>query len=424
MISGVQNKKKLETTQLRKDALEILEEGYKVIDTETVITEAVSVSGNTLLIQDKAFNLEDFDQIHLIGFGKSSCEAAAALERVLGGLLRSGIVIDVDIDPQVCEVVQTYRASHPTPTEKNVQIAQKVVDFSKTVTERDLVIVNISGGGSSLLCWPESERDQGVRLYESFLKAGGDITDLNIVRRHISGLKGGGLVEKLYPATIVGLIFSDVPGGDLSYVASGPTFYDETTVEDAKAILKKHDIKEEFDLTETPKDKMFFEKVHNIGLITNEIAFDAMRKKADELGYSSKLLSPKMYDFAEPTLKEFWDNTEPKSVSFGGGEIKLIVDKEGGSGGRNLYLANFALKNITNDDEIFIASASDGIDNSPVAGGIADMETLKKVKEKGLDLDEHLKNFNSQKLFEDTGDEIITGSTGANVADFMMYLKK
>ena len=149
-----------------------------------------------------------------------------------------------------------------------------------------------------------------------------------------------------------------------------------------------------------------------------------MRKKADELGYSSKLISPKMYKFADPTLDDFWNNTGEKSVSFGGGEIKLVVDKEGGSGGRNLYLANSALKRIKEEDEIFIASASDGIDNCSIAGGIADMETLRKIEEKGLDILEYLNNFDSKSLFEETGDAIVTGQTGANVADFMMYLKK
>lgn len=424
MIAGIQNRKELDITPLRKDALDILEEGYKAIDTEKVIFDAVSINDHTLVIQDQTFPLDEYDRIHLIGFGKASCEASAALEKVLGAVLHTGIAIDVEIEPQVCEIVQTYRASHPRPSKENVEIAQKVVDFSGKLNERDLVIVNVSGGGSSLLCWPMSECDQGTRLYETFLGAGGTITELNVIRKHISGLKGGGLAQKLYPATVVGLVFSDVPGGDLSYVASGPTFYDETTVEDAQEILDKYNITETFDLTETPKDKVYFEKVHNIGLVTNEIAFDVMRKKADELGYSSKLISPRMYDSAEETLDEFWNKTDDQSVSFGGGEITLVVDKKGGSGGRNLYLANAALERITNENEIFIASASDGIDNCPIAGGIADYETLKKIKEKDLDFEEYLDNFDSQRLFEATGDAIVTGSTGANVADFMMYLKK
>ena len=178
------------------------------------------------------------------------------------------------------------------------------------------------------------------------------------------------------------------------------TFYDATTIDDARAILEKHGITEKFDLLETPKDEKYFEKVHNIALLTNEMAFDAMREKAIELGFSAELLSPRMYDFAAPTLDEFWTKTEDSSVSFGGGEIKLVVDKEGGSGGRNLYLANAALRKISSEDEVFISSASDGIDNCPIAGGIADMETLRKIKEKDLDLTTYLENFDSQRLFE------------------------
>ena len=139
-----------------------------------------------------------------------------------------------------CERLQTFQGTHPLPSAENVRASGKIVQLAKQMTENDLVLVIVSGGGSALMCWPQSECEQGRRLYQNFLRAGGSIVELNTVRRHLSALKGGGLAAMLYPATVVGLIFSDVPGDNPQAVASGPTYRDETTVEDARRILGKY----------------------------------------------------------------------------------------------------------------------------------------------------------------------------------------
>lgn len=372
-------------------------------------------------MRDSTFSLENTSEIHVIGFGKASCEAALALEEVLGDALDSGVAID--INTKTCDLIETIQADHPKPSEANVQAAQQVVDLAHKVDEDDLVIVTVSGGGSALLCWPLSECRQSQVLYEEFLAAGGTIQELNTVRKHLSDLKGGGLAKVLNPATVVGLVFSDVPGGELSDVASGPTFYDESTAEDARKILKKYDINEGFEFSETPKDKSYFEDVHNIGLVTNSVALDAMVQKADDLGFTSSVLSTQMYDYAAPTAEQFITETEPGEVSVGGGEIRLVVDEDGGDGGRNQYLVNEALAHIDREGGLFISAASDGVDNTEAAGAIADKQTLKKIQNKDLDYADYLANYDSGSLFQETGDLIYTGQTGANVADIMMYMR-
>lgn len=423
MFRGITNKDQLATTPLRHKALDILEAGYRAIDTEAVIERSVFVKDNVLHVQDQTFALDGVEHVYVIGFGKASCEATSALEKVLGQTLSSGIAIDVEIESATCEIIDTYQADHPTPTRTNVDASQHVVDLAQKVAERDVVIVVVSGGGSSLLCWPYSECEQGPDLYKAFLKAGGTITELNTVRKHISGLKGGGLAALLYPAQVVGLIFSDVPGGELSDVASGPTFFDETTKEDARALLVKYGCAGAFDLRETPKDKHKFERVTNIPLVTNKLAFDAMNDAAQEMGFETTTVSLKMYDFAAPTLEQIWEAGSGNTVVFGGGEIRLVVDKEGGTGGRNMYLANAAMSRITNENELFIATASDGIDNCSGAGAIVDAETVRKATEQGLDSATYLNAFDSYTLFQKTEDVIMTGSTGANVADILVYIR-
>lgn len=420
MFTGIKNKHELAKTPLRAKALEIVEAGFRAIDTEAAILQNFEIDDHELRVKDEVFSLEEVSRIHVIGFGKAACEGAAALEEVLGPALDSGIVID--IDTKTCNLIETFQADHPKPSNTNVEASSHIVELARSLEEDDLVIIAVSGGGSALLCYPASECDQSQRLYDEFLEAGGTIQELNTVRKHLSQLKGGGLAKELYPAQVVGLIFSDVPGGRLSDVASGPTFYDDSTIEDAKGIIEKYDISDGFEYFETPKDRTYFEKVTNIPLVTSEDAFAAMAKQARSVGLDPQVLSTKMYDFAAPTIERFVSETPPGTVSFGGGEIRLVVDKESGKGGRNLYLANEALQHIKTDNRLFISVASDGLDNTDAAGAIADKQVLEKMTERKLDAASFLKNYNSYELFEQTGDLIFTGATGANVADIMLYI--
>jgi len=216
-----------------------------------------------------------------------------------------------------------------------------------------------------------------ARFYDKFLEVGGSVSELNLVRKHISLLKGGGLAKFLYPATVIGLVFSDVPGDEYDNVASGPTYKDETTVDDARAILKKYNIANEFELTETPKENHFFEKVYNTLFVSNKIAINAMEKKAKGLGYEVFNLGGELCNFPEEVLRKFNSIATPGSVVVGGGEPRMVVKKTGGSGGRNQFIAMTALKTLGPKDT-FLAFASDGIDNKSIyAGAIADEDVLK-----------------------------------------------
>lgn len=421
MFKGISNKKELATTPLRQIALDLLEEGLKAIDTGTAIERNVFLENEVLKVSGKSYNLSNYENVYVIGFGKASCDAAEALEKVLGDRIAGGVVIDVRKGN--FDRIESYKGSHPRPTDDNVRAAEKIVELAKDISEKDLVIVAVSGGGSALLCYPESECEQGAELYQDFLKAGGTISELNVVRKHLSELKGGGLVKLLYPATIIGLVFSDVPGGELSDVASGPTFFDPTTIEDAKKMLERYRLAGDFDFEETPKDKKYFDRTENFCLVSNRIALEAIADKAREAGFDAKIVSEKMYGFAAETLDELFTD-KPKKVLVGGGEPRLVVEGHRGSGGRNLYLANDALQMIKDDGELFISLASDGIDNCDAAGGIADSTTLRHAKERNISVEEHLKTYDCETLFKETGDAIYTGQTGSNVSDLLLYIRE
>jgi glycerate-2-kinase len=245
---------------------------------------------------------------------------------------------------------------------------------------------------------------------------------MNTIRKHLSLLKGGGLAKIAYPATVVGLIFSDVPGDAFLNVASGPTYKDETTIADAQKLITENNLGE-FVLNETPKDDKYFENVHNFILVSNKIAVEAMAKKAGELNLEVNIVSTELYDEVDKALGKIFSSDS--SVVLAAGEPSVTVPKNAGKGGRNLHMGLEAIKmKLVGDDSVFISFASDGMDNSDVAGAIVDKNTIEKVAKLGLDVNDYSARFDSYNFFQKTGDIIMTGPTGANVSDLMILLRK
>ena len=437
MTNWFKNFDEIATTPNRKTILEIIEAGLNAISTKKVISHSISLEGDVLKISGETFDLNKFKNIKVVGFGKSSCEAASALEEILGERITKGAVIGLEkID---LKYIETFAGTHPRPSEANVGAGQKIYEIIKDSTEEDLIIVLVSGGGSALLCYPESEYIQGAKLYEAFLKTGGTISEMNTIRKHLSLLKGGGLAKIAYPATVVGLIFSDVPGDVFENVASGATYKDESTVTEAEDFIAKNNLGE-FNLIETPKEDKYFEKVYNFVLVSNKTAVEAMARKAEELNLEVNIISTDLYDEVDGALgKIFTDDSRRSStsvssssgsptsgvVSLAAGEPRVTVPKNGGKGGRNLHMGLEAIKmNLVKDDSVFVSFASDGMDNSDASGAIVDKETIEKVAKLGLDVNDYATSFDSYNFFKKTGDIIMTGPTGANVSDLMILLTK
>lgn len=422
MKKWIKNFEGLATTPNRKLALEIMEAGLNAISTLQVVSSSVNILGDVLLINGKEFNLTKFKKIKVVGFGKSSCEAALALEKILGNRITDSAVIGLEkVDSQY---IKTFTGTHPRPSHANAIVGEKIYEIVNGSSEEDLIIVLVSGGGSALLCYGENECNEGVKLYDAFLKSGKTISEINTVRKHISLLKGGGLVKLAYPATVVGLIFSDVPGDVFDNVASGPTYKDNTTIEEAQKIITENNLGE-FNLIETTKEDKYFDKVFNFVLVSNKTAVEAMAKKAEEYNLGVSIPSTDLYDETNKVIEKIFSFKKNDSVVLAAGEPSLVVKVKGGRGGRSLHMGLMAIKmQMVDEDSIFIAFASDGMDNSDAAGAIVDNNTIKKSMELGLDVSQSLDFFDSYTFFEKTGDIIMTGPTGANVSDLMILLTK
>ena len=427
----IKNIKKLAVNSLRQDALDILEVGYKSVLTEKVILENISLEQQILKIKDKKYDLKKYRKVFVVAIGKCANQSVGILEDVLGDKITDGVVLD--ITQGQFKKLKSEIGTHPLPSEQNILATKSILRILKEAGKDDLIITIISGGGSALLCAPvdglESELLQ--QITQLLMKKGATIEEMNIVRKHLSQIKGGQLAELVYPTKLVSIIFSDVPRDDISLVASGPTVIDKSTKEDAQIILESYlddDLTEEGGgyipfLKETPKEQKYFENVDNILLVSNKVALEAMQTKAEELGYETMVESVELQGEARELGKNFIKQTAPsKSCRIWGGETTVQVDG-GGKGGRNQEFVLGALADLQGD-MLVTAVASDGQDNTDVAGALADGELLEKIQKEKIGIGEYLENNDSYGFFKKVGGQIKTGQTGINVADFYLILRR
>ncbi len=418
----VRNFFELAKTEARRDALTILEAGLDAIDTRTILKKKITHDGVSLCFDGENYTWTSYDRIFVLAIGKCALDGAQALEEILGDSITDGIVLDVRVGQ--LKKLRSYAGTHPYPSETNVNVAREVVKLLRGVTERDLIIVLISGGGSSLLCLPfDLSCERLAEVTRVLTQKGASIHELNTVRKHLSEIQGGHLARLAYPARIVSLIFSDVPGNDISVIASGPTVLDKSTVDDARAVLTKYGITDVPHLSETPKDPKYFENVRNILVLTNRDALTAMKECAEARGYATKIITESLEGEAREVGKKLARLTLPyRSCALAGGETTVQIANTAGYGGRNQEVVLGALPNV-DEHTVIIAVASDGWDNTDIAGAIGDKKIFMLAVDKSLDVRAHLRDNTSYSFFTTLGAGIMTGRLGSNVSDLFIVLK-
>jgi len=430
----------------RELAVRALDAALEAVDPEIIIKSKVQMKGNALKIGDLTVNLAEFKNIFIVGGGKASGSMGEALEKLLGDRIKDG-AINV---PYTCPSYQTQRikiqrASHPIPDISGVKGAGHMLGLVSQAEENDLIICLLSGGGSSLMpqpCAGVSLRDKR-RITGALLKSGATINEINTLRKHISGFKGGWLAKRAYPATVVNLILSDVVGDPLDTIASGPTVPDSTTFQDAIEILKRYGLwtnaptsvkkvllnGEKGLIAETPKvDDKAFTKVHNIILGSNSTASFAALNSFQNAKLHALLLSSCLEGQAKDVgtmlasvAREVVASGNPVAKPAGmvaGGETTVTVFGKG-KGGRNQEIALGAALKLGRIGGVVVASLStDGVDGpTDAAGAIADGETILRAHKLGLDPRKFLADNNSYAFFSKLDDLIMTGPTGTNVGD-------
>ncbi len=411
----------------------------------------VKVKDGRLTVEGKTYDLTRFRRIYLVGGGKAGGSMTEAVEALLGDRLTGGVVNTLQGTEGKYHVnrVELVGASHPVPNEAGAHGVAKMLSMVTGLTNKDLVIVIISGGGSALMPNPA----EGITLDDlqaitgRLLKRGAAINDLNAVRKHLDSFKGGQLAKRCQPAEVLSLILSDVVGDPLDTIASGPTAPDSTTWGDAKGVLKRYDswdgapepIRKRIEkglageLPDTPKaDDPAFSKTRNVLVANNSYAAEAASKKATELGYSSMILSTMVEGEARQVgsvysgiAQEIVNRGRPISVPAAiiiGGETTVDV-KGSGKGGRNQEVALGAVKKIAGTPCLITSLATDGLDGpTDSAGAIVDGSTLGRIVKMNLSIDATLRENDAYHLFEKVGDHLMTGPTGTNVNDLALIL--
>lgn len=379
----------------------------------------------------------------VIGAGKGAAAMAQIVEENLSGEL-SGLVVTRYGHGADCRRIEVVEAAHPVPDEAGRQAAWRMLEMVQNLTENDLVLCLISGGGSALLALPADgitlEEKQAVN--KALLKSGATISEINCVRKHLSAIKGGRLALACVPARVVTLLISDVPGDDPAIIASGPTLPDASTCADALAILQKFNIPLTDNLAgylrsgkgETPKpgDPRFFRNTHHI-VATAQHALEAAAAKARAMGITPYILSDGIEGEARDIglmhaalAKQVANYGQPFAkpcVLISGGETTVTVRGDG-RGGRNAeFLLSLATALNGTPTIHAIACDTDGIDGSEDnAGARYQPDSIERAIALGLHPLRMLANNDGYGFFSALDDLVVSGPTRTNVNDFRAVL--
>ncbi len=435
---------------LRRDALRIFRASLAAAGPAKAIARAVTLSGGALKVGSKTYRLDQFDRIVVLGAGKASAAMAKALERILGSRISTGLINTKYEHLEKLKRIELNECGHPVPDQAGIGGAARIAALASACGPHDLVFCLISGGASALMPLPASgitleEKQTATRL---LLACGATIHEINAVRKHISGIKGGQLARLAAPATVVSLMLSDVIGDSLDVIGSGPTAPDSSTFASAWAVIEKYGIAGKIpapvashiqagmrgEIKDTPKSgDACFRKTQNHIVGSNRLAVDAAAVKARELGYRPVVLST----FIEGETKDVaamhaaiareavvsGRPAKPPVCFISGGETTVTIRGDG-LGGRNqefALAAAIALDGLPG--VVAFSGGTDGTDGpTDAAGAIADGLTLQRARLPGLNPAAALAANDSYHFFEALGDLVKTGPTGTNVMDVRLML--
>jgi hydroxypyruvate reductase len=368
----------------------------------------------------------------VVGAGKASAAMAAAVEANWQGSLE-GLVLTRYGHGCPSQHIEIVEAAHPVPDRAGFEAASRIHDMVQDLTPDDLVLCLISGGGSALLTAPAAGISLAEKqaVNEALLASGVPIGEMNCLRKHLSAIKGGRLAAGAYPAKVVSLLISDVPGDDPSTVASGPTVADPTTRADALAILDKYNLDVapsvraflETEAAETPKPGDPRLATADTRMIaTPRMSINAAAKVAREHGYHVIDLGDDLEGEAREVgaahARIALETTGP-AIIVSGGETTVTL-KGKGRGGRNAEYALALAIGLQGAGNVSgVAIDTDGIDGSEDnAGARVSPDVLTRAQAKGVDAHAMLANNDAYGFFQATGDLVMTGPTLTNVNDF------
>ncbi len=424
-------------------ARQVFQEVMAAIEVRHAMLRRIKLQDGTLAAGSASLPLARPPRI--VALGKAANRMATTLHEILGGRIESGVIVSPTEITHKLERFQYFVGGHPYPNQGSWQGADAALELLSGLTPDDTVIYLISGGGSALF---EKPLDPAVSLADLFelnrvlVGCGLPIEQINVVRKHLSAVKGGRLAARACPARQLTIYISDVPEQFPSMVASGPTMADESTVEECYAIaeksnlnsklppsIRKHVESKSLEETLKPGDARFANSSYYC-LLSNRDAVEAAQAAGEKLGFTTQV-DPGVWDapFREVVDAGLTRLGALRALHPGqavclvqGGEVICPVTGLG-SGGRNQAFVLHAAQRIAGQKRVVLSAGTDGRDgNSPASGAIADGQTISRAAVLGLDADAYMKGSDSYHFFCSLGDTLDTGFTDNNVRDIRLFL--
>lgn len=436
--------------QLRKATAAILTAAVRAVEPAAAVRRALVRRGYRLRLDTQGYDLRQSRRIFVVGAGKAAAPMAAAAEQVLGRRITDGLVIVKYGHAGPLRRIRLVEAGHPLPDAAGERGAAQILDLLRSATEDDLVVCLISGGGSALLPAPAPglSLQEKIAVTDLLLRSGATIQEINIVRKHLSQVKGGRLAQAAAPARLMVLALSDVLGDPLDAIASGPASPDPTTFADALAVVRRYQLEDRLPASalaylrrgasgqeaETPKPgDPLFHRVQVVVVGNNTHALAAAAQCAKRLGFRVLVLTPFLEGEAREAARVFASVARsvraartplvPPACLLAGGETTVTV-RGPGRGGRCQEFALAAATAIAGrPDMVMAAFGTDGTDGpTDAAGALVDGETTARATSLGLDLPRALADNDSYAAFRDLGDLLVTGPTKTNVNDIYLAM--
>ena len=423
----IKNFNSLANTKVKKKALQILDAGLTAAQPKNFLKEFVKK--NCIHLGKNRIFLSNYENIFVVAYGKAADSMAEYVSKMVD--ISEGIIVIPKNTKLVFhnKIFKTFYSGHPLPDMESVRAGKAILELTNSSSKQDFVLFLVSGGGSSLLALPDqitlSEKKRATKL---LLECGATIDEFNCVRKHLSMIKGGKLVQNMNCHGCA-LVMSDVVSNDLSVISSGCTYYDNTTFSDALDIIKKYSLEAKMPekivthLKRRSKRKKHRARlqIQNKIIATNQDCLNTMAVKSRMLGFTTKIYSS-VKDDVSISAKKIVKSIPKKRNScliFGGEPTVKVIGS--GKGGRNQELVLQILKLIHNsDDNLLISSVTtDGIDGNTTYSGALIENRSSNIQ----GITSYLKNNDSNSFFKKYGGLIKTGPTHTNLIDVGLIIK-
>jgi hydroxypyruvate reductase len=427
-------------SELHALARSIFNSALAAVDARVATHNAIKINQGALFVLDSQLSSA---RPYVVAIGKAALSMAMGVADSISDHVAEGIVVSPkSSEPAILKNWRLLTGGHPLPDRQSLDSARAIFELlARANAERASIIFLISGGGSAMVEMPIDERislDDLQKTNQILVTSGASIFEINVVRRAFSAVKGGGLARAVPDAQVITLIISDTNQGDESSVASGPTLVPPVAGPGAMEVVSRYRLEYQLPtsvlnaIAASGQPQQINSSPYYV-LLQNRTALEAAARTAGANSFESVIDDEICEQPVQRGCELLLDpiarsGNESRSCLISGGEFSCPVTGNG-TGGRNLEtVLRCAIEMDSNPPEgevVVLSCGTDGIDgNSPAAGAIADMTTIARAREVGLDAYEYLSRSDSYSFFRELGDVIVTGPTGTNVRDLRIILQQ